>query len=253
MMSLFRRKKNQLKGDSVPRSASGPETTEKPIVPPPTSAPPQTTPATTPTPGPHAPRVIFIGAGSQGHAYAAPIVKLGLGHVAGICEPIAFKRQEFGQKYIWGLTKRKPLEHEEFDGWEDFVKYEGNRRERVITGEIKEGDEEFRGVDAAFICVLDELHVHVIKALAPLGLHIMCEKPLATNVEDCTDILGAVTREWEVLGKKTVFGIGHVLRYSPHNVKLRQLVREQRVIGDVVSVEHTEPVGWWHFSHSFVR
>ena len=34
---------------------------------------------------------------------------------------------------------------------------------------------------------------------------------------------------------------------------LRQLVREKEVIGDVLSIEHVEPVGWWHFSHSYVR
>jgi predicted dehydrogenase len=171
----------------------------------------------------------------------------------GICEPIPYKRHEFGQKYIWGLAGRAALAHEEFLGWAEFIAYEGKRRARIAAGEIVEGDDEFKGVDAVFICVLDELHVHVIKALAPLGLHIMCEKPLATTVADCTDILGVVTREWEVLGRKTVFGIGHVLRYSPHNVRLRQLVREERIIGDVMSVEHTEPVGWWHFAHSFVR
>lgn len=34
---------------------------------------------------------------------------------------------------------------------------------------------------------------------------------------------------------------------------LRDLVLERKVIGDVLSIEHTEPVGWWHFSHSYVR
>lgn len=34
---------------------------------------------------------------------------------------------------------------------------------------------------------------------------------------------------------------------------LRDLVRQQQVIGDILSLEHTEPVGWWHFSHSYVR
>jgi predicted dehydrogenase len=53
--------------------------------------------------------------------------------------------------------------------------------------------------------------------------------------------------------KETVFGICHVLRYSPHNMMLRHLVLNEEVIGDVLSIEHVEPVGWWHFSHSYVR
>jgi len=208
-------------------------------------------PAPSSTPAPHAPRILTIGAGSQGNAYAESITRLGLGSIVAVCEPILFKRQEFGRKYVWG--KRTPFVHEAFEDWREFIKYEISRRERLKAGEVEEIDEEFRCVDAVFICVLDEMHVQVIKALAPLGLHIMCEKPLATTLEDCIDIYGTVTREWDILGRKTIFGIGHVLRYSPHNILLRKLVREEKVVGDVVSVEHTEPIGWWHMAHSFVR
>lgn len=206
----------------------------------------------------HVPRIIIIGAGSRGQAYSKPIQRLGLGKIVGVCEPIAFKRQEFGHKYIWGPEAREARAHEEFEDWNDFAKYETARRQRVAAGELTAErdngpDGEWKGVDAVFICVLDELHTAVIKTLAPLGLHIMCEKPLATTLEDTISIYEAVTREWEVLGRKTVFGIGHVLRYSPFNRELRRLVREEGVIGDVVSIEHTEPIGWWHMSHSYVR
>lgn len=193
----------------------------------------------------HVPRVLIIGAGSRGHAYSKPIQRLGLGKIVGVCEPIAFKREEFGQKYIWGPEAREAKAQEEFEDWNDFVKYETIRRQRVAAGELTVErdnglDGEWKGVDAVFICVLDEMHTAVIKALAPLGLHIMCEKPLATTLEDTISIYEAVMREWGVLGRKTVFGIGHVLRYSPFNRELRRLVREEGVIGDVVSIEHTE-------------
>jgi len=75
----------------------------------------------------------------------------------------------------------------------------------------------------------------------------MCEKPLATTLGDCLSMYGALANQ------DTIFAIGHVLRYSPHNILLRKLLLEDRVIGDVLSVEHTEPVGWWHFTHSYVR
>jgi predicted dehydrogenase len=225
--------------DSVPTPAvSNPASTAEEAP----SSPPQ-----------NAPRVLVIGAGSRGHAYASAIKNSNLAHIVGVCEPIAFKRQEFGAQYIWGPQKRSPLPHEEFEDWSDFLAYETDRRARMKAGELEEGNKEYNGVDGVFVCVLDEMHVHVIKGLAPLGLHVMCEKPLATSLADCLGIYGAVSKEWEVLGKKTIFGICHVLRYSPHNMFLHKLVREDKVVGDVISVEHTEPVGWWHFEHSYVR
>jgi predicted dehydrogenase len=114
----------------------------------------------------------------------------------------------------------------------------------------KEGVKVVEGVDAVFICVQDRMHKEVVLGLAPLGLHIMCEKPLATSLDDCVQIYRAVSG---ASGEKKLFGIGHVLRYSPHNMLLRKLLVEERVIGDVMAVNHTEPVGWWHFTHSYVR
>ncbi|KPI44288.1 uncharacterized protein AB675_8514 [Cyphellophora attinorum] len=55
------------------------------------------------------------------------------------------------------------------------------------------------------------------------------------------------------LDESHIASIGHVLRYSPHNIVLRALLLEQQSIGEIVSIEHTEPIGWWHFSHSYVR
>jgi predicted dehydrogenase len=202
---------------------------------------------------PDVPRVIIIGAGSRGNAYARPIHASGLARIVAVAEPIAQQRARFGRRFIWGAGGAAKS-HEEFKSWESFVEYERERRARVASGEITAGEgPEGRGVDVAFVCVLDEQHAPVVKALAPLGIHIMCEKPLATSLADCLDIYGSMLAEWKTLGRKTVFGIGHVLRYAPHNVLLRKLVREQRVIGEIMSVEHTEPVGWWHFEHSYVR
>jgi predicted dehydrogenase len=138
----------------------------------------------------------------------------------------------------------QPEEGQAWEAWEAWVEWERSRRER---GEGK-------SVEMAFVCVLDEMHVAACVALAELGgIHVLCEKPLATTLKGCLEIWGAMKRNWQGEAGKTVFGIGHVLRYSPHNVLLRKLVREEKVIGDVMSIEHTEPVGWWHFTHSYVR
>lgn len=187
------------------------------------------------------PRLAIIGAGSRGNAYARATVDSELGTIAAVIEPIEYKRKLLGSKYIW--NKSKPAPGQEFAHWEDFIKYEEQRRKDEADGKSVPV-----GVDGAFICVRDELHIEVVTALATLELHIMCEKPLATSLEDCLKIQKSLQSY-----PQRVFAIGHVLRYSPHNMLLRDLVLSQKAIGDVLSVEHTEPVGWWHFSHSYVR
>ncbi|WPH01954.1 Hypothetical protein R9X50_00480800 [Acrodontium crateriforme] len=187
------------------------------------------------------PRLLIIGAGHRGNSYARATVESGLGVVAAVVEPIAFKRRSLGKKYVW--LDQQPTPEQEFDDWKDFVAYEHQRRKDEAAGLPVPP-----GVDGVFVCVIDELHIHVVKALAPFGMHIMCEKPLATNLNDCVEMQHTLQ-----LYPQRVFAIGHVLRYSPHNLLLRHLLLEKRVIGDVLSIEHVEPVGWWHFSHSFVR
>jgi predicted dehydrogenase len=188
------------------------------------------------------PRFLIIGAGHRGTAYAAAIIRSGLGTVAAIAEPVSFKRRQFGASYVW--PNASPAPHQEFNFWKDFIAYERQRREDQTAGILDVAP----AIDGVFICVKDELHVEVVTALAPLGMHILCEKPLATSLADCLRIQRTLSQYPE-----RVFAIGHVLRYSPHNMLLRHLLLEKQVIGDVLSMEHTEPVGWWHFSHSYVR
>jgi predicted dehydrogenase len=188
------------------------------------------------------PRLLIIGAGSRGRGYAEAAATSSNGIVASVAEPVEYKRMQLGKRFIWGDDL--PSEGSHFSSWTDFITYETARRQRVQRGDADVPP----GVDAVFVCVLDEQHREVVIALAQLGgLHIMCEKPLATTLDDCVDMCRALQ------GQDTLFSIGHVLRYSPHNILLRRLVLEDRVIGDVLSVEHTEPVGWWHFTHSYVR
>ncbi|TKA28402.1 hypothetical protein B0A50_03869 [Salinomyces thailandicus] len=189
------------------------------------------------------PRFLIIGAGSRGNAYAAAIVRSGLGIVSAIAEPDDFKRHSFGQKYIWGPRPRRDPD-EAFTSHHEWIQCERQRRSSEVAGFVTEP-----AIDGVFVCVRDDLHASIVTALAPLGLHIMCEKPLATALNDCL----AIQRTVQAQPQPCIFAIGHVLRYSPHNMLLRHLLLEQKAIGEVLSMEHTEPVGYWHFSHSYVR
>lgn len=207
------------------------------------------------TPPPHAPRIAIIGAGSRGHAFAVPIKEAGVAHIVAVAEPDEFKRHSFVEEFILGVQGRSVAkEGDAFESWEGLIAFEKGRREKAASGEGA-GDQAIAGIDAVIVCVLDEMHHAVVTALAEsgLGLHVLCEKPLATSLKDALDIYASLRKSWDVLGRRTVFGIGHVLRYSPHNTLLRNLVREGEVIGEVVNVIHEEPVGYWHFSHSYVR
>ncbi|KAI0144647.1 streptomycin biosynthesis protein StrI [Xylariaceae sp. FL1272] len=106
------------------------------------------------------------------------------------------------------------------------------------------------GIDGVIVCTQDQTHKDILHAFGLLKLHVLCEKPIATTLQDCQDIYISLGG-----GKtpQTIFSTGHVLRYSPHNMLLRKLLLEDRLIGELISLEHTEPVGWFHFSYSYVR
>ncbi|KAJ0104030.1 hypothetical protein J7T55_009695 [Diaporthe amygdali] len=180
------------------------------------------------------PRILIIGGGNRGLVYSKAIQKSTNGVIAGIVEPIAVKRHHIGRKYIWG--NKKPAEGQEFQNWTQFIQWETERRLKATAGRGVPA-----GVDAVFICVQDQMHRDVVLGLAPLNLHVMCEKPLAPNLDDCVAIYKALLPDPSVAPSK-LFSVGHVLRYSPHNMLLRKLLVEDKVIGDVMAVNHTEPI-----------
>ncbi|RAH72414.1 Gfo/Idh/MocA family protein [Aspergillus aculeatinus CBS 121060] len=202
-------------------------------------------------PSPRPLRFLVIGAGSRGNAYGRAVTSSTAGIIHAVAEPHPFKRRQFGRNYIWGPTNH-PQEGQEFADWRDWLAWEVRRRE-LASNPIRQpsstGAAAAAGVDGVFICTLDETHAEIIHAIAPLRLHILCEKPLALSLTDCLSVYRALQPHTAT----TIFSIGHVLRYSPHNILLRRLLLTDRVIGDIVSLEHCEPVGWWHFAHSYVR
>ncbi|KAI9371890.1 hypothetical protein BJX61DRAFT_509776 [Aspergillus egyptiacus] len=196
---------------------------------------------------------LVIGAGSRGTAYARAITTSTPARISAVAEPDPYKRRTLGEKYIWG-TNNTPTASQEFTTWQEWIAYEKNRRSARNNTNDNEGE---TGITGLLICTLDETHITILDALAKanlLDLHILCEKPLALSLDDCLAVYASHLNSGSPeRAARSIFSIGHVLRYSPHNLLLRKLVRQQKVIGEIVSVEHTEPVGYWHFAHSYVR
>jgi predicted dehydrogenase len=188
-------------------------------------------------------RYLVIGAGQRGVSYARPLLHSKIAQLYAVAEPVDFRRKSFGELYIWGSYK-DPEQGQEFSSWIEWLAWEIDRRARA-----KNKEQVPPGVDGVFVCTLDDTHVEILTAIAPLKLHVLCEKPLATSLEDCLKIY----EKFQAQQDEKIFSVGHVLRYSPHNLLLRNLLIDKKVVGDVLSIEHTEPVGWWHFAHSYVR
>lgn len=62
-----------------------------------------------------------------------------------------------------------------------------------------------RLADAIVVAVQDNLHKEVVLAFADQGYHILCEKPMATSLEDCVKITEAIKKA------NIIFGMGHGL------------------------------------------
>jgi predicted dehydrogenase len=103
-----------------------------------------------------------------------------------------------------------------------------------------------RLADAAIIATQDAMHLEPAIALARQGYSILLEKPMAPTESDCQEIVAAAKESGGI------FAVCHVMRYTRYTQMLKALV-DAGEIGEIVSVQHLEPVGYWHQAHSFVR
>ena len=101
--------------------------------------------------------------------------------------------------------------------------------------------------DALIISTQDASHFEITKAAIETGYkYILLEKPVS-----------GVKEEYRLLrdmaeANGVILIICHVLRYSNYYSKIKEII-ESGKIGDIVSINHTENVGYFHFAHSFVR
>ena len=100
--------------------------------------------------------------------------------------------------------------------------------------------------DAVAICTQDRMHLDAVESIAPKGYAILLEKPMSPELAECERIVATVKKHGNLLT------VCHVLLYTNLTAKLRGLL-DQGVVGEIVSIQHMEPVAWWHQAHSFVR
>ncbi len=165
--------------------------------------------------------VVIVGADSRGTGYA----EFAKHHpdrmrVVGVAEPREFYRERMAQEYDI------PAANVATD-WQELT-----ARDRFA--------------DAAIIATGDAHHEEPAIAFANRKYAMLLEKPMAPTEDACRRIVGAAKEHG------IIFAVCHVLRYTNFTKQLKAMV-DTGLIGDVVSIQHLEGVGYWHQAHSFVR
>ena len=92
-------------------------------------------------------------------------------------------------------------------------------------------------IDAVHICTPNSEHFPMALEALQAGKHVVCEKPLATTVEQATQLVAAA----EKAKKRNC--LNHNLRYYPLVQQIRRL-REAGELGDIMVVQGTYSQDW---------
>lgn len=88
-------------------------------------------------------------------------------------------------------------------------------------------------LDAISICTPPKSHLPLTRLAAEHGVHVLCEKPMASHVEDCHRMIGVCE------ANRVTLMIGHKKRFVPPLVKLKELVDGE--LGPIQYMIHRYP------------
>lgn len=165
---------------------------------------------------------VVVGAGDRGYdAYATLLLdEPDLGRIVAVADPDQGRRERFARRY--GLTSAD-CHH----GWEELFAQP-------------------RMADYAIVATGDTHHVEPTLAALEAGYHVLLEKPMALDEDDCRRIVEAAERADRVVA------VCHVYRYSHLFSKLHRVI-ESGALGKVMTIQMAENVAFWHYAHSYVR
>ena len=165
--------------------------------------------------------VMIIGAGSRGRTYARYAEKFPQSmKVVGVADLNPNRRKAMAKKH------NIPAENQ--------------------FGHFNEALSKAKLADAVVIATPDNLHYEPCMKALELGYDVLLEKPVAPTERECRAILKQAHKY------NRIVAVCHVLRYAPYFVALKQVL-ESGAIGDIVNIQHFEPIRYAHMAHSYVR
>jgi predicted dehydrogenase len=161
-------------------------------------------------------RLIIVGCGNRGEIYASySLQHPERARVVGVCELRPSTRARLVEIHKEAIESEKI-----FADWRS-IKQSGL-------------------ADSVVIALPDKEHKSAAVHFMQLGYNVLLEKPMATLLDDCKQI---VMKSREVNKERVLINaVSHVLRYYEPCRKIKELI-ESKLIGDVVNINHTEPVG----------
>ena len=165
--------------------------------------------------------VMVIGAGSRGRTYARYAEKFPQSmKVVGVADLNPNRRKAMAKKH------NIPVENQ--------------------FGHFNDALSKAKLADAVVIATPDNLHYEPCMKALELGYDVLLEKPVAPTEKECRAILKQAHKY------NRIVAVCHVLRYAPYFVALKEVLASG-AIGDIVSVQHMEPIQYAHMAHSYVR
>ena len=101
--------------------------------------------------------------------------------------------------------------------------------------------------DVAIVATQDKLHLRDIRGLLSKGYDLILEKPVATTLEELKEVAD-IAKSFP----DQMVAVCHVLRHTAFFGEINRILRSGR-LGPIVSIQHNENIGYYHFAHSYVR
>ena len=126
------------------------------------------------------------------------------------------------------------------------IKFQHSIDQKYCFADWKDIFKHKKFADAVIIATPDNLHTQPCMAALEAGYDILLEKPIAPTEEECRQLLD------KAKASNQIVGVCHVLRYTPYFRELKEII-DAGLIGNIISIQHMEPIEQIHMSHSYVR
>ena len=156
--------------------------------------------------------IALVGLGKYSEGQLAPALKeTEHCYLAGLVSGSKEKAEKWAKQY--NVPSRNVYSYENFDSIKDNA-----------------------DIDIIYIVLPNSMHAEFVVRAAKAGKHIICEKPMATSVEDCQRMINACKEAGVMLS------IGYRLHFEPHNLEMMRL-GQQKILGSIKSLKAENGMG----------